>query len=734
MLKVLFFSLIMLTNVCAEFDGIDFAQRIITKHQRSKRFDTVCADYFSELGIKSRSRELSEKDEPEIFGGYLAITYYFNNNENQEAQEELRKLAEKPTQSKYAELLRRLNESSAQFGQYLPVPTKNFALSTIDMMSKTRDHYGAKFPFHKRGELSTESERKMEKILTVSELETGVEMAGHRIMSGSFGFSRRAATPEEKESMIGFLLDSVDRAIREGTDITNLLRNYDLKYVQGSSATPQVKRHIAMCRSILSSVHYILANQVDDFSEGMEHAIQRLVGEEWLSDASLIKEAIFAIPQVLDFINERLDGFIEKNVDLIPLSYRRALTESDYKLSAASQVSYNRYVQNPDTFDVDITKDAEFYTASYENEKRELVFNVINFFIATQTSSALNNLRIYAEIPSVFPFRFRSSQVTYYYNTIVELDNSDKDCSKYRQYSFTLDKRRIAEALLTKKRINTLLWLDQLISPQVLESSQYNLSKVRQKIKSFWQNLYETLVYAYVFAKEQKKEKAFFNNAFPTEKHCSDSLASMVQTWIKTETEALGKNSAKIANKKLSIQTKELIEADNVFIGAIVDNFILYWLAPKFIDWSRLKGEKEISLETIEANPKDILMLYPDVEDPKLAQEFAHDVAKRIENAAKVRAVEVFNAGKACQYYRSMGDDPLYSYSTTDGDLVVLFSLHPYASLGGSKIKLSDIKWGEVIKNKGSGGIIPFGRLLENRVLLEKYLQSEFLRYFTQLY
>lgn len=196
--------------------------------------------------------------------------------------------------------------------------------------------------------------------------------------------------------------------------------------------------------------------------------------------------------------------------------------------------------------------------------------------------------------------------------------------------------------------------------------------------------------------------------------------------------EALGKNPNKIARIKLLSETKELIEADNVFIGNCMDRFILYWLAPKLVKWKqereRITGEKALSLEEIEAYPEGLLMEYPNVKS--LASDFSQEVGDLIEAAAKVRAVEQFNAGRIYKgYYLTHG---VYSYSTTDNDLTILFKILPRVrSQNPLSIKLMDIQEVSVVRNVFPGGVIPeFGTILSVNMPLKQYLNLEFLRYF----
>lgn len=194
----------------------------------------------------------------------------------------------------------------------------------------------------------------------------------------------------------------------------------------------------------------------------------------------------------------------------------------------------------------------------------------------------------------------------------------------------------------------------------------------------------------------------------------------------------MGKNPNKIARIKLLSETKELIEADNVFIGNCMDRFILYWLAPKLVKWKqereRITGEKALSLEEIEAYPEGLLMEYPNVKS--LASDFSQEIGDLIEAAAKVRAVEQFNAGRIYKgYYLTHG---VYSYSTTDNDLTILFKILPSVrSQNPLSIKLMDIQEVSVVRNVFPGGVIPeFGTILSVNMPLKQYLNLAFLRYF----
>jgi len=166
---------------------------------------------------------------------------------------------------------------------------------------------------------------------------------------------------------------------------------------------------------------------------------------------------------------------------------------------------------------------------------------------------------------------------------------------------------------------------------------------------SIHQMRYETLVYAYIFAKEQHKEKAFFRNAFPRESHCVPSQITPVQSWLMAEKEALLVSPSEVAERKLTINIRDLFQT-NAFLGARIHNIILYWFAPRCIDFfqQQYPDMKPMTLNEYELNPEMLKTYFCELPDTnaiidELAEQFATDVYNHLSEEAKKRFIELWN-------------------------------------------------------------------------------------------
>ena len=253
------------------------------------------------------------------------------------------------------------------------------------------------------------------------------------------------------------------------------------------------------------------------------------------------------------------------------------------------------------------------------------------------------------------------------------------------------------------------------MSQDDVRSNKYNIATIRKNVQKIWKEFYETLVYAYVFAKDQNKQKAFFHSIAQKEQHCTGSLLSPVTTWLSNEKEALRAGSpTEKAKLKLSSTANNLIQVNNLFIGNAVDGFILYWLAPQYLEWTKDQGHKT-TLEDIEGGPKDLLYLLPALEKKaskeRLADKFSNEVATLIEKEVKERAIQELNSGRSVSY-----DSSSYQFCTTESDLSCTVEIKAGKGVYGQpKLVITDVKKVRVLA-KGQP--------------LVDYLKDKFLEYF----
>ncbi len=238
---------------------------------------------------------------------------------------------------------------------------------------------------------------------------------------------------------------------------------------------------------------------------------------------------------------------------------------------------------------------------------------------------------------------------------------------------------------------------------------------------------YETLVYAYVFAKAQHKEKAFFMNAFPREGHCVPSQVTPVQSWLMAEKESLFHAPEEIAKSKLIINIRDVFRT-NAFMGARIHNIILYWFAPKCIEYYKTSFPHmtPMSLEEYEANPQNLETYFLDFENgekERVAELFSTEVLAIIRQEAIKEAVNLWNRELKPheQYHLSKGN--ISALYTEDSNIQVKFRTTPKKVI----IDEFDVTIESVSK------LVP----VENSISLiykdmKTYLREQFLGFFAQ--
>ena len=308
------------------FDGIETAKKI-TDHrsktsqtdlanqdykdiQRAKaaQFDLACKDYYDALKATPR---LSSDDEPEILAGYLEIANFFYEKRNQAAINNYKVIMEKPNQAHYQDLLKKLQVGGSPFKSAFE---RNFGLSLINLLERTREEARQNLLLFYRRK-SSDSVSEEQNIKMTKDLEIKTTEIAHRIMSGSFGGARTANT-SEKQVMTSFLLDAAQGVIDREEDISDLLKNYDIKYAQDQHDKGKLTKHIAICRTLLASVHYLLSNKVRVLNAKAKDDIKALLGPTW--DSALVEKVVFG-PQVLEFLEDRLGYFKMEEIKSAPV-------------------------------------------------------------------------------------------------------------------------------------------------------------------------------------------------------------------------------------------------------------------------------------------------------------------------------------------------------------------------------------------------------------------------------
>jgi|GEM_PF-6762222 len=715
------------------FDGIGTAMGV--NSDISWDFGEARKEYFSRL----KRQRLSQNDEPEIFEGYLTIVGHFAQQGTPAAKTELQNLIEKPTQARYQELLGELNRETRLFGGYLPPLKKNFGLSAIDLLERARTQIGKKFPSDVRGDMAL-TEDGFQKFSMINSLEDQVTSATHRIMSGSFG-GKRKATLDERKTMVQFLMSTAQGIIDQGSDIEPVLPNYDLKHAGGAFNESMLKKHISICRTMLASMYYIVKKQVKVLNSDAEAAIKKL---------SVVAAGMPTVREVLKgteiqaLLKSKLGSFSLEE----PVSVKKPVASSpmadpsgdDFKFKPENQSLYDRYVKNPTEFDRDITRDLEKYCPlpvpswgeSYDSmgketakkteydekvKRRQGAINVINFVVTVQDPRLLDCINVTVDESG-------SSR------PLPAFDGRPQD---YTGKFFSFDYKKLNEAVEAKmsregKTVRNLIWFYDLVSQDDVRSNKYNIATIRKNVQKIWKEFYKTLVYAYVFAKNQGIEKAFFSSIAQKEQHCTGSLLSPVTTWLGKEKEALRvENPTEKAKLKLSGTINELIQVDNFFIGNAIDGFILYWLAPEYLKWTKSQGH-QTTLGEIEESPKDLLYLLPALEGKarkeRLADSFSEDVAALIEKAVKERAIQDFQKltrGHPVNYNSYDYDSCWFYFSTTDRDLKCAIKVKAgKGGYGQPKPTITDVEKVEVFEKYNKP--------------LREYLREKFLEYFRTPY
>jgi|GEM_PF-6076316 len=321
------------------FDGIDQARSVIDKSPEEHQLPVTRQNYRNVLLTTDR---LSKDDEADILAGCFLITGHFSEKGNAKAKGEYNTLVTKPTEAAYKGLFKELTTKDVKFE---PAYKKNFGLSVVDLLNKASEGSNWKVLFYKRKEIIEEKQTEKQNIAIITNLETKIDQAAHRILSGAFG-GKRIATDKEKQVMTQFLLDSAARAVsrREGIDV--LLQNYNLQYAQGSYDSAIMKNHIKVCRAILGSVYYLLNNKIEVFDRSVASSIAQSIGPD--VDADFVQERVFK-PQVLKFLEDKL-GLVQENkkqVLSIPLSVQgKMMTEEQAFERIADQYDYDNKIKN----------------------------------------------------------------------------------------------------------------------------------------------------------------------------------------------------------------------------------------------------------------------------------------------------------------------------------------------------------------------------------------------------
>ena len=224
------------------------------------------------------------------------------------------------------------------------------------------------------------------------------------------------------------------------------------------------------------------------------------------------------------------------------------------------------------------------------------------------------------------------------------------------------------------------IWLDPIVSREQIDRYGGDIEKLKDSVRSYMMIPYETLMYAYVFAKAQKREKSFFHAAFPTETHCSGSLVDPVRTWLMAEKGALAMAPEQNIEYKLATIIAELFQS-NAFISARIDNIIQRWLSLKIYKRWLAKGAKPMTVEEIESI--DVSLDTDGIE----SDEFIAEISTLMENEAKKRAAELFNS-RSSEIHKV---SDLFEFMTVDGSINVECSIRPTAPVTESDVTIKSI-------------------------------------------
>lgn len=699
-------------------------------------FNTAETKFLKSLG---KEKDLTVRDKPNVIGAYLTLAKY--QEHNTKAQDCYRDLITSPKKTEYQTLFKKLSENAAVFKE--KQAPGNFAIKTALLLGDTVD-YLQTIPLPEVNVYDENVDpQSLQDYFNRQALQTEPEAASHKIISGAFGIGQ-TATQQEIETITTYLIERIER--HQDKNLSDILQNYTLKSALASDQNhPNVKNHIAVCRVILSTAYALLHRDDEEILSSTLKGIQQNVGSEFISSSeaenfiktTLQREAIRKV-----FSKKGLDvGSLFPTSCPKPTLLPTVKTGVDYEFKPEYQKIYKKYLNNTGDFENDIQADIEKYTKTEKpkNEpytQRELLQNVVDFMIAIKKAT-LKGLEITG---------YKDGNITNKNSlNMFNLNERNQDVKVFSEYRYAFNKAPISEELKEiKPNLKSLVWLEELYSDRTLKEAKYNLRIVRERIRKFWDNLYEILVNAYVFAKENQLEKSFFHNAFPKELHCTDSLASTVQTWLKQEKESIGLDTEASYKKRLETQIKELIDANNIFMGAVSDNLIQYWLAPQALKWAKEKGQ-QLTAKDIDSNPKDILLLYEDnAKNEKMAGQFAQTISTLIRQSAKKRAVVDWNQYKHTHDYRIFSVDKelklaerlsedYHQYSTTDFDMLVVFKAPRGKESFNSSLSLKEVGDVRIYVKKRQSDPEDLATVFHNGphyyVTLENYLKHEYLSY-----
>ncbi len=342
-----------------------------------------------------------------------------------------------------------------------------------------------------------------------------------------------------------------------------------------------------------------------------------------------------------------IDWFTEaRNDHQTGLSMKKE--ENEHELPLQWQQKYEEYLQNPQIFEQDIVATVrEVLTHRQPDNSYPLnVSAVVNFALAIKNNDVIDHIKNLAIIAG--------------YVDTMPLSRAIKSATKAPNAEDWLNG-------IVKSRFR--------MSAGTGKSDAEVLTKLKSDIRHYMQIPYETLLYAYVFAKAQGKEKSFVNS-FPTETHCSGSLVDPVRTWLDAEKTSLKMPTEEALEYKLNRNIEELLQS-NAFIKARIGIIVERWLYLEWYKYYRNMGTRAMPIEQVEAaRPQD------EVEDIGLTDTmFAKSIYNRIETHAKIRVAQLWNqykdldAAKRSQVVR--GGYGFLKTSTSSGRLCTIdYTMH----------------------------------------------------------
>ena len=327
--------------------------------------------------------------------------------------------------------------------------------------------------------------------------------------------------------------------------------------------------------------------------------------------------------------------------------------------------------------------------------RKDLAMNLINFYTATQIYRPDLDIIVYRRKDGVWK--------NDHANNIVYMDSGDKEdlvdysSDKYQKKPGILGKytswyfnNEQIEHIFEKVGVESLVHLEQLpLDTANFIRNKYNIDRVRDSVRKMWLPMYQLLVTSYLYAKENNILDKYFNNAFPTDLHCTDSLVSSIQSWLKVYIDSKSDDFDIYLQNLLRNTAKEIIDGENIFINNKAENLIEYWLVRRYISENKDQFKQQSFKEGFFNDPKMILAYLEKDQLEKIQnwkKDFVEEVTKAIEDGAKERILLEFKKRNSYDMDSNIAVKIFYAlmaheikrwhfFFTTDQDLYVAFKI-----------------------------------------------------------